>query len=80
MSYVDGFEQIVKEYKKPNIVVAEVGTYDGSTTMHIAPIVKEENGTYIAIDWFKAAICPTTPCATVEPEPEPVINWRVGIV
>jgi hypothetical protein len=53
MSYVDGFEQIVKEYKKPNIVVAEVGTYDGSTTMHIAPIVKEENGTYIAIDWFK---------------------------
>lgn len=53
MSYVDGFEKLVKDYRKPNMVVAEIGTYDGTTTKYVAPIVKEENGKYIAVDWFK---------------------------
>jgi hypothetical protein len=53
MNYVTGFEQLVKEYRKPNIVVAEIGVYDGATTKYVAPIVKEENGKYIAVDWFK---------------------------
>ena len=53
MSYVDGFEQLVKAYRKPNMAVAEIGTYDGATSKYTAPIVKEEKGTYIAVDWFK---------------------------
>ena len=53
MSFVDGFRDLVNDYRKPNMVVAEIGTYDGTTTLHVAPIVKEENGTYIAVDWFK---------------------------
>jgi hypothetical protein len=53
MSFVDGFRDLVNDHRKPNMVVAEIGTYDGATTKYVAPIVKEENGTYIAVDWFK---------------------------
>lgn len=53
MSFVDGFRDLVNDYRKPKMVVAEIGTYDGTTTKHVAPIVKEEKGTYIAVDWFK---------------------------
>lgn len=51
--YITGFLELTNQYKQPNMVVAEVGVYDGGTTSVIAPIVKQENGKYIAIDWFK---------------------------
>jgi len=53
MSFVDGFRDLVNDHRKPNMVVAEIGTYDGITTKHVIPTVKEENGNYIAVDWFK---------------------------
>jgi hypothetical protein len=53
MSFINGFKDIVTTYKKPNMVVAEIGTYDGITAKHVAPVVKEENGNYIVVDWFK---------------------------
>lgn len=52
-NYITGFLELVTQYKQPNMIIAEVGTYDGSTTAVIAPLVKSENGKYIAIDWFK---------------------------
>lgn len=57
---VSGFIEIVNKFKKPGMVVAEIGTYDGSTSYKIAPIVKEMNGTFIAVDWFFGSIgvCP----------------------
>lgn len=57
--YITGFLELVDQYKQPNMVVAEIGVYDGTTTSVIAPIVKQENGKYIAIDWFKGN--PTVP-------------------
>jgi predicted O-methyltransferase YrrM len=51
--YVTGFLELVEKHKQPGMVVAEVGAYDGSTTGVVAPVVKEMNGKYIAIDWFK---------------------------
>ena len=61
--YVTGFLELVDKYRQPNMVVAEIGTYDGSTTGKVAPIVKEENGKYIAVDWFigNETIPPSTP-------------------
>jgi hypothetical protein len=52
-NYITGLLELINQYKQPNMVVAEVGVYDGCTTAVIAPIVKQENGKYIAIDWFK---------------------------
>jgi hypothetical protein len=49
---IPGFIEIVNQFKKEGMVVAEIGTYDGGTSLAIAPIVKEVNGKYIAIDWF----------------------------
>ena len=49
---IPGFVEIVNQFKKEGIVVAEIGTYDGGTSLAIAPIVKEMNGKFIAIDWF----------------------------
>lgn len=49
---IPGFVDIVNQFKKEGIVVAEIGTYDGGTSLAIAPIVKEVNGKFIAVDWF----------------------------
>lgn len=50
---IPGFVEIVNQFKKEGMVVAEVGTYDGGTSLAVAPIVKEMNGKFIAVDWFK---------------------------
>lgn len=49
---IPGLVEIVNQFKKEGMVVAEVGTYDGGTSLAIAPIVKEANGKFIAVDWF----------------------------
>jgi len=49
---IPGFVEIVDQFKKEGMVVAEIGTYDGGTSLAIAPVVKEVNGKYIAVDWF----------------------------
>ena len=49
---IPGFVEIVNQFKKEGMVVAEIGTYDGSTSLEITPIVKEVNGKFIAVDWF----------------------------
>jgi predicted O-methyltransferase YrrM len=53
---IQGLLNLVNQFKKPNMVVAEVGTYDGATSSAIAPIIKEMDGTFIAVDWFKGSI------------------------
>jgi len=52
---VTGFSEIIKEYNKDNLVVAEVGTYIGATTIETAKLVKHLKGNYIAIDWFQGS-------------------------
>lgn len=52
-TYIKGLFELVEQYKQPNMVMAEIGTYDGSTTAVIASMIKQENGKYIAVDWFK---------------------------
>ena len=50
---IEGLQQLIEENKKPGMVVAELGVYDGSTTWRLAQLVKEVGGKYIAVDWFK---------------------------
>jgi len=50
---IQAFHNLVQENLKEGIIVAEVGTYDGATTRGVAPLVKQVNGKYIAVDWFK---------------------------
>jgi hypothetical protein len=52
---VTGFLEIIKEYNKSNIVVAEIGTYIGATTVEAANLVKQFKGNYIAVDWFQGS-------------------------
>ena len=35
------------------MVVAEIGTYDGSTTKTYIDIIKQNQGHLYAVDWFK---------------------------
>jgi len=51
-----GFLEIIKEYNKTNITVAEIGTYIGATTIESAHLVKKLNGKYIAVDWFQGSL------------------------
>jgi precorrin-6B methylase 2 len=50
---ITGLKQLIQENLKPGMVVAEIGTYDGSTTIETAAMVKQVNGKYVAVDWFK---------------------------
>jgi predicted O-methyltransferase YrrM len=52
---IPGFLEIIQEYNKNNINVAEIGTYIGDTTVESAKLVKSFNGKYIAVDWFQGS-------------------------
>lgn len=44
---------LIDKHKKPNMVVCEIGVWQGQTTKEYLPIVKKNNGRTICIDWFK---------------------------
>ena len=44
--------EIVKRNQKPNMVVAEIGCWDGGTTEKYVEIIKNNNGKLIVVDWF----------------------------
>ena len=44
---------LIKQNQKPGMVVAEVGVFDGSTTLDYIDIISRNNGILYAIDWFK---------------------------
>lgn len=46
------FVELIKNHQKPGMIVAEIGTYDGSTTKAYIDIIKQNNGHLYAIDWF----------------------------
>lgn len=52
---IKGFLDLIENYNKENLVVAEIGTYVGATTVVAATLVKKRKGKYIAIDWFKGS-------------------------
>jgi hypothetical protein len=47
------FVDLVRANQKDEMVVCEVGVWKGETFSHYAPLVKNNNGYVIAIDWFK---------------------------
>lgn len=47
------FVKIVEANQQNCLTVAEVGVYDGKTSLAILPLIKKNNGMLIAIDWFK---------------------------
>lgn len=49
---VDIFRDLIVENIKPGITVAELGVFDGATTMMNLPIIKAVSGKYYAVDWF----------------------------
>ena len=50
---IQAFIDLIRANAKENMVVAEVGVYDGSTTFGYADIIKENNGHLYLVDWFK---------------------------
>lgn len=49
---VDSFRDLIVENIKPGITVAELGVFDGATTIMNLPIIKAVSGKYYAVDWF----------------------------
>lgn len=47
------FAEFVEQNATPNIVICEVGCYQGETTTVYAPVIKKNNGKIILIDWFR---------------------------
>jgi len=52
---IEGFLDIINSFCKKGSVVAEIGTYVGDTTVSASKLVKQKEGTYIAVDWFKGS-------------------------
>lgn len=50
------FIELIEKNAKQNMVVAEIGVRNGSTTIPASLIVKKFNGIYIAVDWFRGSI------------------------
>jgi predicted O-methyltransferase YrrM len=46
------FVDLIKINQSKGMVVAEIGTYDGSTTEAYIDIIKQNNGHLYAVDWF----------------------------
>lgn len=55
---IDAFVNLLKENIKNEMIVAEIGVFDGSTTRESLTVVGENNGTYYAIDWFRGTMHP----------------------
>lgn len=49
---IDIFRDLIVENLKPGIAVAELGVFDGATTIINLPIIKAVSGKYYAVDWF----------------------------
>jgi len=49
---IDIFRDLIAENIKQGIVVAELGVFDGATTIMNLPIIKAVSGKYYAVDWF----------------------------
>jgi hypothetical protein len=50
---IDALIWLLHSVKKPNMVTAEVGVWQGETLIHYANLIKKLNGKVYAIDWFK---------------------------
>jgi hypothetical protein len=53
---IQSFIDIVKKNQKPNMVVAEIGVYDGDTSKRYIDIIKKNNGHLYALDWFRGNV------------------------
>lgn len=53
MNPILAFVDVIKAHQKPGMTIAEIGTYDGSTTKAYIDIIKQNEGHFYAIDWFK---------------------------
>lgn len=43
---------LLEQNKKDGMSFVEIGAWVGETTKHCIPIIKENNGSYVVIDWF----------------------------
>jgi len=44
--------ELIAEEQKENMKVAEIGVWQGETTVHYAPIILQNKGELILVDWF----------------------------
>lgn len=74
MKPILAFVDIVKANQSEGMVVAEIGTYDGSTTKAYIDIIKQNNGHLYAIDWFNGNENVTGPHAYNEAKADNIYN------
>lgn len=53
---IQEFVDLISEHAKDGMVVCEVGCYDGETTLGYLPIVRQNNGRVILVDWFRGNV------------------------
>jgi len=50
--FIEAFVRLVLSNLKRNIQIAEIGVWQGETTIHYLPMVKANNGHVFLVDWF----------------------------
>jgi hypothetical protein len=50
---IKALTDFLSENQKSNMIVAEIGVYDGSTTSDYIEIIKKNQGKLLVIDWFQ---------------------------
>ncbi|MBU1343732.1 MAG: class I SAM-dependent methyltransferase [Proteobacteria bacterium] len=52
-------EKLVKKQSKPGMVVIELGSYTGKSSISMLPVIAQNNGRLYCVDWFKGMPCST---------------------
>ena len=64
-------------YSRENMVVVQVGAWDGSETAAIVSVVEKMNGKLIVMDWFKGNVSMDNQSDIFYTEDETQINYRI---
>jgi len=64
-------------YSRENMVVVQVGAWDGSETAAIVSVVENMNGKLIVMDWFKGNVSMDNQSDIFYTEDETQINYRI---
>jgi hypothetical protein len=54
-NYIEAFVRLVNDNAKKGMVVAEVGVFNGDTSVRYLPTIRENGGTCFLVDWFKGS-------------------------
>lgn len=49
-------DRLIRQYCRPNMVVFELGTYTGKSALAMLPHIRQMNGKFYCVDWFRGNV------------------------